>query len=503
MKIRTRLFALLLPTMTLFVILISLFFFLNWKGEITDNFRDDLKSIVVTTADLLNPDEMTWIVDHVNDPELQSSSIYKRNYQKLHALKEKLPVTSLYIVAIEPVKIGEPVIIDQPVSETNKIYDGSNAEYSYRQIYLIDTEKDPSHSPYYDYSESNEQLLYKTPKAFATSIYQAKGTDELFMSGFAPLMNSQQRVIALVGANLNIDLLDHMVHRAILLIILASLVTLLLVAIAVYLITNKISEPVQKLKEAALSLAAGEYEEKISVQGPREIVELANTYNTMRECLLEHINRLRDISYSREMLFGEQECALLLQHRMLDGVIDRFDDGRLVIKHVTTPLNTLTHGFKLSCESQGSSLNLTLVQSKDEGFEGIYHLIDQKDAAKGTLSLQFDFDRKTLSMSATQMPLGLYWSIQQGKFLPDSQDFQFQIGDLVLFYNQELSDAFPTRAAIKEWVSKVLRQFGKDPVELLTSMLGSELNFWQKKQPMPRQAHLFLVKIQDPKNLKH
>lgn len=495
MTIRARLFALLLPAMTLFVILISLFFFYNWKSEITDSFREDLKSIVVTTADLLNPEDMSWIFQHKNDPELKNAPIYKKNWEKLKELQKKLPVDNLYVVAIEPVKQGEPVILDQPVSETNQIFDGKNPEYSFRQVYLIDTEKDPNETPYYDFSESNEQLLYNNPQAFATAVYKAKGTDELFMSGFAPLFNEKRQVYALVGSNLNLDIFDHMVDRAILMIVLASLVSILLVGSLVYLITNKISEPVQKLKDAALSLAAGEYEEKISVKGPKEIVDLANTYNTMRECLLENITRLRDISYSREVLFGEQECALLLQHRMLDVIIDQFNDPRMAIKHISTPSSSLGQGVKLSLSQQNNKVDISLLQSQEEGFEGIYHLLSGANEDLGSVQLSFDFSDKSLNVKTQSMPLPIYWSLQQMRFVPDSEVFSIAQGDLVLFYNKELEDAFPSRAAIKDWLGRVFRQFGKDPLELMTTMLGSELNFWQKKQLAPRHIHLYLIKL--------
>lgn len=481
--------------MTLFVILISLFFFYNWKGEITDSFRADLKSIVVSAADLLNPEDMSWIYEHRNDPSLKNAPIYLKNWQKLKELQKKLPVDNLYIVAIEPVKVGEPVILDQPVSETNQIFDGHNHEYSFRQVYMIDTEKDPNVTPHYDFSESHEEQLYKNPQAFATSIYKAKGTDELFMSGFAPLLNQKGQVFALVGANLNLDILDHMVDRAIIMIVITSLVATILVAAAVYLITKKISEPVQKLKEAALSLAAGEYEEKISVNGPKEIVDLANTYNTMRECLLENITRLRDISYSREMLFGEQECALLLQNRMLDSIIEQFSDPRLAIKHISTPSSTLGLGVKLSIEQKENNVHISLLQSHEEGFEGIYHLLSGSSTDLGHVDLHFDFPAKFLDIHTDRMPNPLYWSIQQMRFLPDAEHFHFVSGDLILFYNQELEAAFPSRTAIKEWLGRVMRQFGKDPFELLSTMLGSELNFWQKKQPAPRHIDLYLIKM--------
>ncbi|MFV0340830.1 MAG: HAMP domain-containing protein, partial [Parachlamydiaceae bacterium] len=343
-------------------------------------------------------------------------------------------------------------------------------------------------------SESNEQVLYKDPKAFATSIYEAKGTNDLYMSGYAPLFNSKRQVYALVGSNLNLDIFNHMIHRAVLLIVGASIVSLILVGSVVYLITNKISEPVQKLKEAALSLAAGEYEEKISVSGPKEIVDLANTYNTMRECLLENINRLRDISYSREVLFGEQECALLLQHRMLDVVIEQFHDPRLAIKHIASSSSTLGYGAKLLIDQGKDHINLTFQQSHEEGFEGIYHLLSGENGNFSQADLDFNFSEKQLDVRTQSMPLPIFWSLQQMRFLPDGDKHSFASGDLVLLYNQELEDAFPSRAAIKEWLNRVFRQFGKDPMALMATMLGSELNFWQKKQPTTRNVHLYLIK---------
>ena len=99
---------------------------------------------------------------------------------------------------------------------------------------------------------------------------------------------------------------------------------LLLVVGIVFIIADHISKPVRQLNRAALEIAAGDYEANIRVEGPKEIMELAHTLNTMSQCLVEHMSRLKESSLIRERMYGEYECSLLLQYYMLQHVIEDF-----------------------------------------------------------------------------------------------------------------------------------------------------------------------------------
>lgn len=498
MTIRSRLLSLLMPTLILFVALISLFFFYNWNDEISASFRSNVKSIVITTADLINPTDIQWINAHRHDAQLAKNPIYQKTETLLKDLQSKLPVTNLYVVAIEPVQIGERVILDQPQSEENKVYDGTNPEYAFRQVYLADSDhkKNPENKVYQEFSESNEHLIYNSKKAFVTPIYKAKGTNEFYLTGYAPILDATGQVIALVGADINMNLFDRIVHHAILVMVFSALVTIILVTLSVYFIANKISQPVNQLKNAALALAAGDYEENIAVTGPKEISELANTFNTMRECLLDHINRMRGHSLTREKLFGEQECALLLQHRMLEGVIDRFDDRRLLIKHITSSLSPLLQGLKLDLNKNDPLLTITLSESQEEGFEGVYALISQTGQLAGSISAKVHFDQNLIEFQNHNMPAPLVWSTQQSRFLPDQEPpYTFEEGDFFFLFNQELAQLFPHRQTIRDWIGKVMRQFAKENIDLLAAMLSSEINFSLKKQHTPRNIHLFCFQL--------
>lgn len=153
-----------------------------------------------------------------------------------------------------------------------------------------------------------------------------------------------------------------------------SCLTLLLVIGTVFLIADRISKPVRQLNQAALGIAAGNYESNIQVEGPKEIVELAHTLNTMSQCLVEHMSRLRESSLIRERMYGEYECALLLQHYMLQKVIEEFNYPNLHMRLISGPLSPIQKGLFLKIDHSSSKLKLTLLEAMDQGFAGLFQL---------------------------------------------------------------------------------------------------------------------------------
>ena len=493
MTIRSRLLFLLLPTLILFILLIFLFFFFNWNSEITANFRSNLKSIVVTTADFINPDEIAWIDANRHDKELQNSPIYQKTLKQFNDLKNQLPIESLYVVRIEPVKLGEKVLTSQPESPVNQVYTGENPEYAFRQVVLIDTK---SPSIYEDFSESDEYLTYRSQRPLVTPIYRAKAVDQDFITGYAPIINSNNETVALVGADVSMDMLNRLVKSAVLVLIGSTLFTIALVASALFFIAHRITQPVNQLKDAALALAAGDYDEKITVQGPKEIAELSSAFNTMRECLLDHINRLRDNSLTREHLYGEQECAGLLQSRMVDGVIEKFHDPRLTIKHVKFSMKTADQAMGLTIDQVQDGVKISLIESIEEGFDGVWALLHGAKEVAGRSFTEINFENKTVKASCIDMPAPLLWSTRQETFLNETAaSYTFEPGDYLFMFSQELSMTFHKRPSSYDWITKVMKQFSKESIELLSAMLTSEIHFWMKKQHIPYQMHIICIRL--------
>jgi HAMP domain-containing protein len=154
--------------------------------------------------------------------------------------------------------------------------------------------------------------------------------------------------------------------------LIGSFMTFLLVIGTVFIIADRISKPVRQLNRAALAIAAGNYEANIQVEGPKEIMELAHTLNTMGQCLVEHISRLKESSLIRERMYGEYECSLLLQYYMLQKVIEDFSNPHLSVRLVSIPQSPLQKGLFLKMDRLSESeLTLTLFESQEQGFAGL------------------------------------------------------------------------------------------------------------------------------------
>ena len=220
MKIRTRLLLFLLPTLVGSIALVSTLLAYNWYREILDGFKTRLKSAVVATAALIDPDE---IEEHRLSLNFLSEA--------LRPIKKDLAISDLYFLPVNSPRLA-----------------------------------------------SISKDLHLTP------IYESPQGEKL-MTGYAPIYDRFGHLMGLMAADINVNLINEKFRESLFLIILSAGLTILIMIATLFMIANKISRPVQKLNNSALAIAAGQYGESIAADGPREIAELANTLNTMSECL--------------------------------------------------------------------------------------------------------------------------------------------------------------------------------------------------------------------------
>jgi hypothetical protein len=174
----------------------------------------------------------------------------------------------------------------------------------------------------------------------------------------------------------------------------------------------------QKLNNSALAIAAGQYGESAPIGGPKEIADLANTLNTMSECLLENIHRLKENALFRERMYGEYECAMLLQHMMLQKNIDECRSDAMAVKALTL-FSDSPRGLLLNFPTKSdNAFHIHMAEAEDTGFEGMYELLTQykysREIAKHT-TLTFDRTTSILQSQGPHMPL--FWSLDAKKFI--------------------------------------------------------------------------------------
>lgn len=510
MTIRSRLLTLLLPLLISFLILVSWFFYFNWSQEILNSFKSGLQSIVVTTSQAIQPDEVEWLIQHIHDPDLETLPQYQMYHRNLNSLRKKLPLTNIYIVQVVPVREGEYVLPEHPEHPLNEVYAGHDSLNAYRQVMLLGSDPNqngplikPGES---DFSESDERQVYLTKKALVTPIYETRKTHERLISAYAPILNKKGEVIALLGADVDIKEIDHKLNKALLVIIIGGCITLLFVILTVFLIADRISKPVRQLNQAALGIAAGNYETNIQVQGPKEIVELANTLNTMSECLVEHMSRLQESSLVRERMYGEYECALLLQHYMLQKNIEDFNNLNIRMRLISAPHSPLQNGLLLKIDrTPPADLMLTLLEAQEPGFGGLFRLNqiagleNEQIQDEAFIECQFYNHYTKLRCRHHQLAPPLVWSMKSQQFLKvDQTDIQVQNQDMLFLYNSCVIEQFETEEAIQSWFGRVLRHFSEDGLDTIHTMLTNELNFLAKKQQVKRNFQVLVIQIKLP-----
>lgn len=270
--------------------------------------------------------------------------------------------------------------------------------------------------------------------------------------------------------------------------LIGSCATLLLVIGIVFLMADRISKPVRQLNQAALEIAAGDYAANIEVDGPKEIVELAHTLNTMSECLVENMSRLRESSLIRERMHGELECALLLQHYMLQKVIEDFHHPHITVRSISIPLSPLQKGLFLMIDPGADDLTVTLIEAQEIGFPGLFKLNQFGHTPKGEFKempyvrCQFVEDYNFMRYKTHELHPPLVWSVKGQQFIKGSRhEIPLQNRDMIFLYNSSLIEHFETADDIQNWFSRVLRHFAEDGLDSIQLMLTNELTFLAKK----------------------
>ncbi len=277
---------------------------------------------------------------------------------------------------------------------------------------------------------------------------------------------------------------------------LGASLTITIMLVTLFIIANKISNPIQKLNNSALGIAAGDYEEPITIAGPKEITELANTLNIMRECLLENINRLKENSRLREKMYGEYECSILLQHLMLQKNIDDCRSDAVAIKAISF-FSENPKGILLSLPKKNhlDRFDLHLTEASQEGFEGMYQLLSQNKNASSSTHLFLDRFASVLHINEKSC-VPFVWSFNKKQFLPlTNSQVAVESGDFFFLYNQGFFNHYKNPQQITNFLARVLKIFAQDGLETMTSMLQKEIAFSMKRKEMIEDIHLLCFQI--------
>lgn len=487
MKIRTRLLLFLLPTIILSNLLIASFLSYNWYLEIYSNFQNRFKSALQSMSAMMDEEEK-------KNASLHSDTVAYSLQEHTKQIRDEINITSLSIIRIKP---AEP---QKPLTLTNDNYT------FYRSVFFPGQEEETVTR--YDFHKESDHIPYLTKSIHMTSVHTDPHSGRKIMTGYAPIFDKEGNVAAILAANASISPISQKLQEKLLIIIFTTAAAIALVFLSLLFVSNKIAHPVQRLNNTALAIAAGQYGDRIQVKGPKEIVELANTLNTMSECLHENINRLKENSLLRERMYGEYECAMLLQHLMLQKMIDECKSDAIAVKAITifseNPKGLL---LDLPKNEKNEHLQIHLVEAKEEGFEGMYDLLTQYKLSKETAARELDETFPHLHVTIdTQKPSFIYssnhfttpilWSMANQTIIENTHgEVTLGSGDFLFLFNQSLITLCENQKKIQDLIAKIFRFFGDEGLETCASMLQKELSFLVKKKDLEEDIHLICFQL--------
>jgi HAMP domain-containing protein len=137
-------------------------------------------------------------------------------------------------------------------------------------------------------------------------------------SGYAPIYSyvNPDRIVAAAGADLDVRIVRIKTSQALAKVGAAALVCLLIGAFLSFAISRRLTRPLAEVKDLSLQVASGQYGHRIEVTGPKELADLAASFNLMRQTLERNARDRADSNRSWEA--ERRKRDLLLALRRLD-----------------------------------------------------------------------------------------------------------------------------------------------------------------------------------------
>ena len=148
----------------------------------------------------------------------------------------------------------------------------------------------------------------------------------LLKSAYVPILNREGDAVAYSGADVNIDIIESKTRLALLQVVIIGLVALIAGLLIAYFITERLTSPIQKLKQSALRVAAGDFGNEIHVERPAELTRLSGSLTALSRSLQETVTSLTGENFRLEEKRRRNELMNLvrsfMKHRSAMDYVD-------------------------------------------------------------------------------------------------------------------------------------------------------------------------------------
>ena len=432
LSLRSSFLVFLLPFFFIFIFSLTSILYYRWHTETLLHLHDKLSSICVNSAELLNETDLKNYI-----ASKQGSSSLHKKFQTIERQKQ-----------IEKIQI---------ISDLRTIEDLLKASKLQSNI---------------------SKLIHESKPLILGPFSMGKKT---LLCAIYPIKDTSFSQDIFIQCDSNYSEFENIKSKMLVFYLISASVSFLLLCFVLFFVAHNITHPIKTIKNAALTIAGGNYEIDVKPSGALEIIELANTLNTMSACLKEKMEQIKQSSMLKEQMYGEKECAALFQERMLENAIDKSPK----------PLEkmSLYANIPSACYLEIGKDYFCFLQSKQRGFAAMIDLI--QDKGKDCPSLRLEIGKDFLNAKVFQMPHPLIWKAKHAS-LHAFEQTSIEKGDFIIFYSNSLGKIFKS-SYIVESLEQVLCHFSNEGARVCLEMLEKKWSFDLKKQNHEEDLHLFCL----------
>lgn len=174
-----------------------------------------------------------------------------------------------------------------------------------------------------------------------------------------PVKDKYNRVVGAVFASTPAALLEEWLINFSKISVLCAILPLVLTCVVVYIYTSHMLRPLRMMSEAAKCLADGDFSKRIYCDGDDEIAELANSFNTMTDSLVQ-------LESMRRSFVANVSHELRTPMTTIGGFIDGILDGTIEPEKQSYYLGIVSDEVKRLSRIVQSMLSLSKLESGEQ-----------------------------------------------------------------------------------------------------------------------------------------
>jgi HAMP domain-containing protein len=279
----------LIPLLLIVTVVVGAVIYTELRSVILEGFDRKLSAISSVTGAFIAGEEHAAILR----ARSEESRLYRKYVEPMRRIRERKQLTFLY---------------------TQMLGKGSDLTY------VLDGQVGDGHSAIGDEDTLPQAEVSGAREVLASGkvhLSEIRAWDQwgLLKSGFAPICDASGRAVAMAGADVDISTIRGKTGEALAHVGLTSVLALLAALVVALRVARSLTRPIAEVKEAALQVAAGQYGHRIAVERPRELAELANSFNAMSETLCLTVREWDEVHRDLEQRRRGQELMRALVAR--------------------------------------------------------------------------------------------------------------------------------------------------------------------------------------------